>query len=189
MKKIILLFPLFLLFVNCKNSTTKNSNTSESAFSFVIVDSYRESSKDSHSYSTTLSLKDGVLNYDYNYSGFPENKKEHKEKDLSHSDINSIKLKMQELSLYQNYEKKFPVNEKVYIVETGMRLTIIADTVKYSLCVNGGRPMDIIIYSGTLQELQTWLNGSNSTPSEPQIVEYSDPEKLKLLWDAHPTLH
>lgn len=146
MKKAILLFPIILLFVNCKNSTTQNNitnNTSDTGFSFVIVDSYRETSKDSHSYSTTLSLQNGVLNYDYKYHGFPDNQTAHKQRDLSNSEINSIKSKMKELSLYQNYKKKFPVNEKVYMVETGMSLTIITDTVKYTLSVNGGMPMDI----------------------------------------------
>jgi hypothetical protein len=136
----ILVF-IILLFANCKNSNTQNSSTKtvgDTIFSFVTVDFYRETSKDSHHHSTTLSLKKGILYYDYNYGGYPAPETEHKQMDVNDSIINTIKAKLKELSLYQNYKKRFPVNEKVYIVETGISLNIITDTEKYALSVDGG---------------------------------------------------
>jgi hypothetical protein len=141
MKNLSILTFLILLFSNCKNSNTQNFSTktvSDTIFSFVTVDFYRETSKDSHHYSTTLSLKKGILYYDYNYGGYPAPETKHKQLDVNDSIINSIKAKLKELSLYQNYKKRFPVNEKVYIVETGISLNIITDTEKFALSVDGG---------------------------------------------------
>ncbi len=47
------------------------------SFSFTLTDLYHESSKDSHSYTKTYTLKSGVLYYDYEYRGFPDDKDEH----------------------------------------------------------------------------------------------------------------
>ncbi len=146
MKKLTLLLVTVLLIFGCKNSNTQNTSkklVSDTIFSFVTVDSYSESSKDSHNYSTTLSLKKGVLYYDYDYNGYPANEEEHKQMNLNDSIIIAIKVKLKELSLYKNYEKKYTVNEKNYRVETGIRLYITTDTSKYILSIDGGRPMEI----------------------------------------------
>jgi len=146
MKNFLMFFWGVLLFASCKNSNTQNTSiniVSDTIFSFVTVDSYSESSKDSHNYSETLSLKKGVLYYGYIYKGFPDDETEHKQINLNDSIINSLKAKLKKLSLYKNYKKRYSINEKTYRVETDISLYITTDTNKYILSVDGGRPMYI----------------------------------------------
>ncbi|MFH2094992.1 MAG: hypothetical protein ABIJ16_04765, partial [Bacteroidota bacterium] len=96
-----------------------------------------------HRYSTTFSLKSGVLYYDYSYHGFPDNDEKHNQKQLNDSTITAIKEKIRELSLYQNYKKSFPINDNGFITESGYSFSVTTDTAKYDILVNGSRPMDI----------------------------------------------
>jgi hypothetical protein len=50
-----------------------------------------------------------------------------------------------------------------------------------------GHAMDISIYPGTLDELKVWW-GVATLPI-PIPTDYTDAEKLQLLWDDHPLLH
>jgi len=134
---------VFLLFA-CKNSITQNIvPLTDTVFSFVINDYYRESSKDSHSYSKVFSLKSGVLYYDYVYRGYPDDEEKHSQKQLNDSVISLIKDKLEELSLYQNYKKTFPIDKTGMITESGYSFSIITDTSKYNIQVSGCRPIEI----------------------------------------------
>ncbi|MFH2143213.1 MAG: hypothetical protein ABIJ97_12370 [Bacteroidota bacterium] len=162
MRNVLLFLVVLMILASCKNSNTQNISVLsevDTSFSFFLSDYYRESSKDSHSYSKAFSLKSGVLYYDYKYHGYPDNDEKHNQKQLNDSAITAIKTKMQELSLYQNYKKTFPINESGFISESGYTLSIITDTAKYSILVNGGRPMDIDdeIYN-KLSELYYFIN-------------------------------
>ncbi len=135
-----------LIAVSCKSELKQSppvNNMTDTTFSFVLTDFFDESSKDSHHYSKSFSLKSGILRYDYIYRGFPDNQEEHKELPADDSMITAIKEKINTLDLVTNYDKKFPVNERGFIVRTGKRLTLFQDTVKYSVSVTGGRPMDM----------------------------------------------
>ncbi|MEM5775882.1 MAG: hypothetical protein AAGU05_12845, partial [Anaerolineaceae bacterium] len=48
------------------------------------------------------------------------------------------------------------------------------------------RPVDVIVYPGSLESLVSWLGG---TVPEPKPVELTLEEKVNLLWEGHPTLH
>lgn len=146
MKNVFILSLILLLFATCKNSNTQNLSTVlviDTAFKFVIRDYYDETSKDSHHYSKTYSLKSGILYYDYDYNGYPDNEEEHKQKQLNDSAIDIIKAKLKELTLYQSYKKKFPLEERGMITESGYSLFIKTGSIKYDLQVSGPRPMDI----------------------------------------------
>ena len=141
----VLIFLVFFI-MSCKSSSQQTQTEivmTDTTFSFVLLDSFDETSKDSHHYTKTLSLKSGVLHYDYVYRGFPDNTEEHKEMPADESMIKTIREKIRELRLDTNYVKRYPVNERGFIVRTGMHLTIQDGVNKYSVSVTGGRPMDI----------------------------------------------
>ena len=144
MKTMIVLISMIAL--SCKTNPQQNLTANcmtDTTFSFVLADSFDETSKDSHHYTKTLSLKSGVLHYDYVYRGFPDNTEEHKEMPADESMIKTIREKIRELRLDTNYVKRYPVSERGFIVRTGMHLTIQDGANKYSVSVTGGRPMDI----------------------------------------------
>ena len=144
MKTLIILFSVIAL--SCKSNPQHNlsgNSMTDTTFSFVLFDSFDETSKDSHHYTKTLSLKSGILHYDYVYRGFPDDTEEHKEMPAGESMIKTIREKIRELRLDTNYVKRYPVNERGFIVRTGMHLTIEDGANKYSVSVTGGRPMDI----------------------------------------------
>lgn len=146
MKTILVLPMIFLLLAICKNSNTQNisvAQLSDTVFAFTIRSYYNETSKDSHNYSKTFSLKSGILYYDYDYNGYPDNEEEHKQKTLNDSTIQVIKVKLKELSLYQNYKKTFPIDKSGFVSESGYSLSITTDSVKYYILVNGARPIEI----------------------------------------------
>jgi hypothetical protein len=141
----VLIF-LGVIIMSCKSSSQQTQTEivmTDTTFSFVLTDSFDETSKDSHDYSKTLSVKSGVLHYDYVYRGFPDDQAEHKEMPADESMIKAIRDKIKELRLDTNYVKRYPVNERGFIVRTGMHLTIQDSADKYSISVTGGRPMDI----------------------------------------------
>jgi hypothetical protein len=145
--KIYLLFPLLIWHFNgCKpgsHPAISQISPADTSFSLTICESFDEQSKDSHHYSTTLTLKSEALYYDYIYRGFPDDKTEHKEKSLHDSDITTVKNKIKELSLTMNYNKAYPFNDRGFVVKTGISLKIRTDSAAYSISVTGGRPMDI----------------------------------------------
>ncbi len=112
-------------------------------FSFTLTDSYEEQSKDSHKISKTFSLSSGVLRYVYRTSGVLAGNDESKELPANDSMVAEIRDKLKVLALYTNYDKKIPVNEKVYVVRTGKKLTIQDGTEKYSISVTGGLQANI----------------------------------------------
>jgi len=131
---------------SCKNPLTpkcENKPISDTLFSFSIRKFYNESSKDSHHYYQMFSLKKGVLFYDYVYKGFPNDEEEHKKKILNDSIILLIKIKLNELELYQDYSKEYPVNNSGFRSESGYSLIINTDTSDYSLMVKGKIPYDV----------------------------------------------
>jgi hypothetical protein len=135
-----------LLFATGNNSCTQNISiipVTDTIFSFIISDFYRESSKDSHSYSKEFSLKSGVLYYDYVYSGYPDNEEKHTQKQLNDSIISLIKVKLNELSLYQNYRKEFPIDRTGMITESGYSFSVTTDTARYNIQVSGNRAIEI----------------------------------------------
>jgi hypothetical protein len=74
-------------------------------FSFTLTDSYNETSKDSHQYSKTYSLKGKVLRFEHSHSGFPDDKEEAKEVRANDSMVSAIKDKIKDRGLHTNYEK------------------------------------------------------------------------------------
>lgn len=146
MRKILVISLALLLLATYKNLNAQDVRTtqvSDTVFSFTIRNYYDERSKDSHNYSKSYTLKSGILFYDYDYNGYPDDEEEHKQKKLNDSTIIAIKIKLKELSLYQNYKKSFPVDEGGFRAESGSSLTITTDSVKYYIQVNGGRPIDM----------------------------------------------
>jgi len=107
-------------------------------FSFTLTDSFEEQSKDSHKISKTYSLSSGVLRYVSRTSGVLAGNDESKELPANASMVAEIKDKLKALALYTNYDKKIPVNEKVYVVRTGKKLIIQDGTETYSISVTGG---------------------------------------------------
>lgn len=149
MKNILILILLALVFCNCRNSITRtNQNVAvqivcDTVFAFSIQKYYDERSKDCNHYYNMFSLKSGVLYYDYVYKGFPDDEEEHDKKQLNDSIIHIIKEKLKELSLYQDYSKKFPLKKSGFITESGYSMTIRNDSAKYALSVSGPGNMEI----------------------------------------------
>jgi hypothetical protein len=146
MKNLIILFLVVLSFVCCKNANTQkpeNTSVSDTSFKMTLSDYYEERSKDSHNYSKTYSVESGVLYYDYLYRGYPDDEEFHDKKQMNDSLISKIKLKIEELSLYRNYEKKFPSDESGYFTESGSTLSVTTDTEKYYIKISGPRPIEI----------------------------------------------
>jgi hypothetical protein len=146
MKNTLIISLILLLFTMCKISFTQNLNKvqiRDTTFSFTIGSYYNEISKDSHNYSKTFSLKSGILHYDYDYNGYPDNEEEHKQKQLNDSSIDVIKAKLKEFSLYQNYKKAFPLEKNGLVTESGYSLIVTTDSAKYEIHLSGPRPMDI----------------------------------------------
>lgn len=146
MRNTLVFLNTLLLLVSCNISCTQNTKTvagADTVFSFAIKDYYDESSKDSHEYSKTYSLKKGVLYYDYVYTGYPDDEEKHSKKDLNDEAVEKIKTKLKDLSLYCNYKKEFPIDERGMITKTGYILSITTDTAKYRILVSGNRPIEI----------------------------------------------
>ncbi len=160
MKTLILLIGVIAL--SCKSNPPQNhegNSMSDTTFTFVLTDSFNETSKDSHHYSKSLSLKSGVLRYDYVYRGFPDDEEEHKELPADDSMVRAIREKIRELGLDTNYVRRYPVDERGFIVRTGMHLTVQDGSVKHSVSVTGGRPMDIDdIFDHKMSELYSFVN-------------------------------
>lgn len=58
---------------------------------------------------------------------------------------------------------------------------------RYKLPGLNGRTVDVNVFAGTRAELHAWLHPNEPKPQpEP---EYSEPEKLRILWDHHRELH
>ncbi len=109
------------------------------AFSFVLKESFREISKDSNNYSTTYTLKEGKLQQDYIYKGFPDDKEEHKQVRANGSTIEAILAKIEAQSLFINYDKQFPLNSNGPRTSIGIHLTVQHGTSTYTISVSGDR--------------------------------------------------
>ncbi|MFH0895922.1 MAG: hypothetical protein V2A54_15925 [Bacteroidota bacterium] len=147
MKLLIFLCASFFVTASCSQSSVKDANNTtiiDTTFSFYLTESFHETSLDSHWYTSTYSIKNGVLSYDYVYGGFPAPEKKHKDTTLSEKDFISIKEKLKELKLFINYKKTFPVEKKGLIVETCNSLQINDADKIYKISISGGRPMDLV---------------------------------------------
>lgn len=146
MKNPIILFLVVLSFACCKNANTQkpeNTSVSDTSFKMTLSNYYEERSKDSHNYSKTFSVKSGILYYNYIYRGYPDDDDFQNKMQLNDSLLNLIKLKLQELSLCKNYEKKFPSDGSGYFTESGSSLSVTTDNIEYFIKVSGQRPIEI----------------------------------------------
>lgn len=141
-----LLAPLIIFaFFTCHNSN--NNTTSESAymdtsFSLMLSYSFQEKSMDSYSYSNSFSIQSGILAQDYESNRSKEVKQ--KKLNLTAKTLNRIKQKIEELNLYQNYHKEFPVEPiNSVIIKTDFSLSIKKDSLSYNIYISGSDPSQI----------------------------------------------
>ena len=145
MRKLIFLLPVFLFFISTPSATQVYHTEADpdTTLSFVYTDNYREISKDSHHYTTSWSLKNGKLIYDYNYGGFPGPEILHDEILVSDSVIQLYRKMLKELRLYLNYNIRYPVNKAGMTVESGKSLYFTDGKESFKITIDGGRPINI----------------------------------------------